>query len=269
MTVFSQKDFSPRFSNKGDKIAFYSYRNDGEPEVFIIDSDGKNLKQITPSDGKWAIEPRWALDDSTLGFSMGKDMGSLKVATFHLKSKKMTPLLIKDTAFTQFMGGWTIKGIQFAQKEDGTLKFYSFNTANNKTKHIQINEFKKYFVVTSKKSNYRIISVSDEDQKGLWIQNKDGSLKKITELQGRNITFSKNGKRIVFDAIVNDNADIYSLDIDGSNLKKLTNDLGKDYMPSLDPKGNHIVFTSSRSGESFFLYKKNLKTGEVTQLTGL
>lgn len=266
--AFSQKDFSPRYSHKGDKIAFYSYRNNGEPEIFVIDTNGKNLKQITPADGNWAIEPRWSLDDSALGFSMGENMGKLKVTTFHLKSKKMNHLPMNDIKFTQFMGGWTSDGIQFAQKEEGGLKFYSFNPAKKKTKKIQINQFKKYFVTSSKKAKYRIISVSDEDQKGLWIQHKDGSLKKISEIQGNNITFSKNGKLIVFEATIDKNTDIYSLHIDGTNLKRLTSNPANDYMPSIDPKGKFVVFSSSRSGKSFFLYKKNLKTGEITQLTG-
>lgn len=39
-------------------------------------------------------------------------------------------------------------------------------------------------------------------------------------------------------------------------------------MPSIDAEGKYMVFSSGRSG-NYFVYKMNLKTEEVTQLTGL
>ncbi|WP_347925113.1 hypothetical protein [Pontimicrobium sp. SW4] len=267
--VFAQKDFSPRFSNKGDKIAFYSYRNNGEPEIFVINADGKNLKQITPSDGKWAIEPRWSPDDESIGFSMGENMGSLKVNTFNIKNKETMMLpLKKEMTGTQFISSWTQQGLEFALKDKDGLKYYNYNFAHNNTAPIKIQGFEKYSLVTSNNNDYRILSVEDESKKGAWLLGMDGTTKKLTNLVARNIVFSKKNKMIFFEATQNGNIDIYSVRLSGKNLKRITTHESSDYMPSIDPTGKFLVFSSGRSEKSFFLYKKNLKTGQITQITG-
>jgi len=46
------------------------------------------------------------------------------------------------------------------------------------------------------------------------------------------------------------NSEIYSANIDGSNLKRLTNNPAIDFKPSLSPDGTKIVFGSLRTGTS-------------------
>jgi len=54
--------------------------------------------------------------------------------------------------------------------------------------------------------------------------------------------------RIAFTSERNGNADIFSIDVDGSNLTRLTNDIGDDKCPVFSPDGLKIAFFSNRSG---------------------
>ena len=64
-------------------------------------------------------------------------------------------------------------------------------------------------------------------------------------------SFSPDGNTIVFADFVEDgseNAEIYTMGIDGSNLTKLTDNPARDYFPKYSPDGKTILFSSERDG---------------------
>ena len=65
---------------------------------------------------------------------------------------------------------------------------------------------------------------------------------------------------------VYDSFDIFIADTKGNQLKQLTNTPGYDAEPTVSPKGDKIVFTSTRSGD-LELYTMNIDGTEVKQIT--
>ena len=63
-----------------------------------------------------------------------------------------------------------------------------------------------------------------------------------------------------------DTYDIFVADLDGNIIKQLTNEPGYDAEPTVSPKGDKIVFTSTRSGD-IELYTMNLDGSDVKQIT--
>ncbi|MGB2896871.1 MAG: protein kinase [Anaerolineales bacterium] len=57
-----------------------------------------------------------------------------------------------------------------------------------------------------------------------------------------------NGNRIAFTSLRTNRPQIFTMDIDGENLKNLNNDLAYNRLPEWSPTGAQIIFTSSRSG---------------------
>ena len=59
--------------------------------------------------------------------------------------------------------------------------------------------------------------------------------------------WSPDGQTIAFSREVGGNVDIYTVDIDGSNLQRLTDTPGHDTLPEFLPNGD-VVFRSARTG---------------------
>ena len=75
--------------------------------------------------------------------------------------------------------------------------------------------------------------------------------------------WSPDGTRIAFSGLEQGNQDIYLIDVDGTNLIRLTTHEGTDQYPSWSPDGNKIVFSSSRDGDhikDIFLIDLSLNT---------
>ncbi len=73
----------------------------------------------------------------------------------------------------------------------------------------------------------------------------------------------KNGKYIW---PIYDSYDIFVADLEGNIVKQLTNEVGYDAEPTVSPKGDKIVFTSTRSGD-LELYTMNIDGSDVKQIT--
>ncbi|MBI3962627.1 MAG: PD40 domain-containing protein [Deinococcus sp.] len=72
--------------------------------------------------------------------------------------------------------------------------------------------------------------------------------------------------RIAFEAIRNNNLDIFTVAEDGSDLERLTDSPGSDGYPEYSPDGNLIAFDSNRTGE-FGIWIMNADGSEHYQIT--
>lgn len=72
--------------------------------------------------------------------------------------------------------------------------------------------------------------------------------------------------KIVFVSSRDGNPEIYSCNVDGSNIRRLTNDAGTDDQPAWSPDGTRIAFISDRSGNPE-LYVMNADGSNVVRKT--
>jgi TolB protein len=74
------------------------------------------------------------------------------------------------------------------------------------------------------------------------------------------------GGQIVFQSTVDDNTDIYVMDEDGTDVRRLTEDPGYDGQPRWSPGGKRIVFVSYR-GDVRNIYLMDADGGNLRRLT--
>ncbi|MCP3860414.1 MAG: hypothetical protein GY704_12250, partial [Phycisphaeraceae bacterium] len=78
-------------------------------------------------------------------------------------------------------------------------------------------------------------------------------------------TWSPNGDRIAF-VMHGTSLDIYSVTLDGGNLRRHTYDSSEDFHPDWSPDGTHLAFTSERSGNRD-IWIRPIGTGPAVQIT--
>ena len=69
-----------------------------------------------------------------------------------------------------------------------------------------------------------------------------------------NATFSPDSRAIAFESTRKGNSAIYTIDVDGTNLRQLTEDAHNSAQPQWSPDGRRIAFTSARNGASGQLF---------------
>jgi Tol biopolymer transport system component len=86
----------------------------------------------------------------------------------------------------------------------------------------------------------------------VWIMQSDGrNRRSLTENSDANdglAAFSPDGKTLVFRSSRGGQSDLYLMDVDGGNLRRMTNDPATDTFPVFSPAGDEIAFTSDRDG---------------------
>ncbi len=112
----------------------------------------------------------------------------------------------------------------------------------------------------------------------VWKMRSDGSdLQNLTPntpgFDG-NPSFSGDGKQIVFRSGRNGSIDLYLMNADGSNVRRLTNDAANDLFPVYSPAANQIAFASNRDNpksDIFDVYLLDLEAagspGKIRRIT--
>lgn len=81
LTTREPDETSPAWSPDGSQIAFVSAQKDGDPQIFVVDADGRDLAQVTQNSGAKS-QPQFAPSDNRLiGFLSGGSLNTVDIAT--------------------------------------------------------------------------------------------------------------------------------------------------------------------------------------------
>ncbi len=105
----------------------------------------------------------------------------------------------------------------------------------------------------------------------LFIMNVDGSnVRSITNFHPsheRGASFLSDGNRVAFSSDKDGDFDIYSIKLDGTDLRQEINVTGSQTTTHWHPSGNRIAFTNKNNQNIFGLSQVTLSTGVITNLT--
>jgi Tol biopolymer transport system component len=211
----------PSFSPDGKQIAFcYGTGNSSSAltEIFVINSDGTNLKQLT-NDGTFDCFPRWSPDGTHIVFAQNFVPTNQTLVTV-MRSDGSGPRTTLTNGDFRFWGAF---GTTYTP--DGG--------------HIVFNSTLGGFV------------------SAVWIMNSDGSdPDRLTPapLEGFAFDVSPDGKHLLLFNHQNTHLpiSIYGMDINGKDIERLTHlDNVHDIPGSYSPDGKRIVFYSDRLNAEF------------------
>ena len=94
------------YSPDGRKMLFLSNRS-GNPEIWISDSDGENLRQLTQFDGADVFTPRWSPDGEEIAF--GATLDSCR-SVYVISAAGGTPRSLSDSGRHELFNCWSGDG---------------------------------------------------------------------------------------------------------------------------------------------------------------
>lgn len=251
------------------KLAFVS-TSTGHKEVYISDYDGYNVEQVT-FDKSIALFPRWSpLGDEIVYYSYRNDDPMLFL-TNHTSNKVRT--LLDREGFSSG-ASWAPDGkrLAFALSQDGNSNIFIMDLTRETVERI-----------TSREGINTSATFSPDGKKIAFVSNRSGSpqiyVRNLGSGREERLTFQGNYNqspswssldRIAFSSYEEGRYNIYTMDSNGRNLKKLTEDQGDSEEPCWSPDGRYIVFSSNRRGQShlYIMNENGQNQRRITFLKG-
>jgi len=225
----------------------------GHKELYVSDYDGYNVKQVTFDKGITLL-PRWSPSGDRIIFNSYKEGGPMLYMT-NIASGKFQRISARQGL--NIGAAWAPDGEKLALtlSHEGNPDIYGIDLTGR---------------IMDRFTNHWGIDVSPtfspDGQKIAFVSNRSGAPQiYVRDLRtGREERLSFEGNyntspswssldRIVFSGMNNGRFDIYTMNSDGSDLRKLTDDQGNNEDPSWSADGRYIVFSSNREG-GYHLY---------------
>lgn len=210
------------FTKKMDKengftiIAYHSDRS-GNPDIYIMDTDGNNQTQVTKH-----------------------------------PSHDMNPSISPDGEKIAFITSRYDPNAR-ANFPRCNFEIHIINTdGSGEYRLTNINSFAGFvdWSPTGEKLVFQA-DMENDGNKEIYIINRDGTnLTQITHNSCNDVwpDYCPDGRRIVFCSDRDGNYEIYIMNVDGSDQFRITSNSSMDGMPRWSPDGSQIVFMSDRSG---------------------
>ena len=226
-------DVGPIWSPDGKRILFGSERDDGDPEVYVMNADGSNQLRLTRQPGDDS-HPHWSPDGSRIVFNSARTTPDLKAEwtkQFH-------------EIFTMAADGSDVRQITRFK----TVSTYPQFSPDGK---------KIAFRRTLDEPGFLWDLTLGMRNSEVFVMNADGSnpvdVSKSASYDGWP-AWSPDGTAIVFSSNRAGPANIgqlYAVDPDGRNLRKLTDGPGSFVQPSWSRDGKHIYAFQHWETEEF------------------
>lgn len=209
-------DESPSWSPDGHSIAFTSDRDGTNGDIYVMDADGDNVRRLTNHRSQ-DRSPSWSPDGRSIAFSSVRDADDGNDGYYEIyvmdssgdNLRNLTNHPSDDENPTWSPDG---RSIAFDSDRDGIGDIYAMDADGGNVRRL---------------TNHR-----KQDRSPSWSPD------------GRSIAFSS--LRDSDPAIEGINPEIYVMDADGGNVRRLTSHNDWDFAPSWSPDSRSVVFYSNR-----------------------
>ncbi len=245
----------------------FEARRDGNPELYIMASNGAGQARLTNTAGS-DTSPVWSATRQRLAFQTDRD-GNLEIYTMAGDGAGATRLTNNGAADTD--PAWSPDGnrIAFVSNRDGNDEIYLMNADGLDVVRVTNNGAADTDPLWAPDGT-RVVFVSERDgNRELYVMNLDGSgLINLTNNGGSDSApaWSPNGAYIAFVTNRDGNDEIYLMNAGGGAQLRLTDNTGADTQPTWAPNTARLAFVREHEGNAE-LYVMNADGSGQTRLT--
>lgn len=268
-------------SPDGKRLAFVrGIARETSQALITVNMDGSNEKVIyTQRNGKgWFISTAWSFDNESIACTVGVagNQGTGYMELVEFSAKDGTQRKISEKKWMSVGGGLSWLPYKMGllltageQIQDATQLWYvDYESGEARQVTKNLTGFNGGLSLTA--DGKSIVTVQQDVVMNIWTvqsDKKDGE-QKITsgKYEGFSFSWSPDGK-IIYASGITGNAEIWSMNADGSDKKQLTGNPAGDFNPTVSPDGKVIVFISNRGNGVPHLWRMNSDGSNQQQLT--
>jgi Tol biopolymer transport system component len=227
---------------------------DDEVDIFVMDSDGANVKRVIRSpQGKVSREPHWSPDKKRIAFISDRD-GLREIYVANTNGKNIRRLTHTTAGGDRSGPHWSPDGAQIAFWADGQICVVKEDGSDLHC--LTSRELNAVYPSWSPDGNKIAFATRQTGNRNIYVMNANGSdAHPLTHRTGGIViatAWSPDGKEILFTAGAGPEGpwDLWIIGADGSNERQLTKTTDAKYTSdgAWSPDGKSIVFCSTRDG---------------------
>jgi Tol biopolymer transport system component len=258
------------------KITFDSDR-DGNYEIYVMNADGTNQVRLT-NNSAMDCYPSWSPDGSMIAFTSDRD-GNYEIYVMNADGTNQVRLTNNSTMDRYPF--WSPDGTKIGfNREDDTLYIMNSN-GTNQIALIKGVRSRGCWSPDGTKIAVTLYDTLIASNQYIYIINADGTdSTKLTDMATLNFdkewypSWSPDGMKITFSGLYNRSTwyiydlEIYTVNVDGTNLTRLTSNSDEDSYPCFSPDGGlKIAFTSSAYLGNHEIYVMNADGSDIHNIS--